>query len=125
MSKYTARQSAKRHQLLEARAHGMRRALSPAEARLWQAIRAGKLGVQFRRQVVLGDRYIADFCAPQLLLIVEVDGAQHAQSRSADAKRDRFLLRLGYRTLRVPARQVHASLESVLGLIRGVATQDY
>jgi very-short-patch-repair endonuclease len=97
MSKYTARQSTKRRVLLEARAHGMRHALSPAEARLWQAIRAGKLGVQFRRQVVLGDRYIADFCAREARLVVEVDGAQHARTRSADAKRDRFLFRLGYR----------------------------
>jgi len=79
----------------------MRHALSPAEARLWQAIRAGKLGVQFRRQVVLADRYIADFLAQEARLVVEVDGAQHAHTRSADAKRDRVLLKLGYRTQRV------------------------
>ena len=118
MSTYSARQLAKRKQLLQARAHGMRQALSPAEARLWHAIRARKLGVQFRRQVVLADRYIADFFAPQARLIVEVDGGQHAASGAADARRDRVLARLGYRTLRVSARQVHANLEGVLSQIR-------
>ena len=118
MSPYSARQFAKRKQLLEARAHGMRQLLSPAEARLWHAIRARKLGVQFRRQVVLADRYIADFFAPQARLIVEVDGGQHAASVAADARRDRVLARLGYRTLRVSARQVHANLEGVLSQIR-------
>ncbi len=118
MSKYTARQSTKRRQLLEARAHGMRRELSPAEARLWQAIRARQLGVEFRRQVVLGDRYIADFLAEEARLVVEVDGAQHAHTRSADAKRDRVLLKLGYRTLRFAGKEVHGNLEGVLECLR-------
>jgi len=118
MSTYSAQQRSKRQQLLAARAHGMRRALSPAEARLWLALRGGQLGVTFRRQVVLGQRYIADFLAREAKLIVEVDGAQHAESRSADANRDRYLATLGYRTLRVSARSVHSDLEGVIALIR-------
>jgi len=96
----------------------MRRALSPAEARLWLALRCGQLGVTFRRQVVLGQRYIADFLAREAKLVVEVDGAQHTESRAADAKRDRFLATRGYRTLRVSARLVHSDLEGVVALIR-------
>ena len=118
MSTYSGQQRSKRQQLLAARAHSMRQALSPAEARLWLALRGGQLGVTFRRQVVLGQRYIADFLAREAKLIVEVDGAQHAQSRSADAKRDRFLATLGYRTLRVSARLVHKDLEGVVVRIR-------
>ena len=34
-----------------------------SEARLWSAIKARQLGVQFRRQVVLGGRFIVDFLA--------------------------------------------------------------
>ena len=118
MSTYSAQQRSKRQQLLGARAHGMRRALSPAEARLWLALQGGQLGATFRRQVVLGQRYIADFLARDAKLIVEVDGAQHAESRSADAKRDRYLATLGYRSLRIPARLVHSDLEGVVALIR-------
>ena len=118
MSLSSAHQRAQRKQLLEARAHGMRHALSPAEARLWQAIRARQLGVEFRRQVVLADRYIADFLAQEARLVVEVDGAQHAHTRSADAKRDRVLLKLGYRTLRFAGKEVHGNLEGVLERLR-------
>lgn len=118
MSLSSVRQRAQRKQLLETRAHGMRHAPSPAEARLWHAIRCRQLGVEFRRQVVLADRYIADFLAREVRLVVEVDGAQHDQTRSADAKRDRFLLRLGYRTLRVAASEVHRDLAGVIEQIR-------
>ncbi|MCA9639637.1 MAG: DUF559 domain-containing protein [Myxococcales bacterium] len=118
MSVYSPKQRTKRQQLLAQRAHGMRRALSPAEARLWQAIRARQLGVIFRRQVTLGGRYIADFFCREAGLLVEVDGQQHASSAAADARRDRSLAKLGYRTLRVTARHVHADLDGVLSLIR-------
>lgn len=118
MSAYSAKQRNKRQQLLAERAHGMRRALSPAEARLWQAVRGRQLGVAFRSQVVRGNRYIADFLCREARLVVEVDGAQHANSAAADVKRDRFLARLGYRTLRVGAREIHADLVGVLQLIR-------
>ncbi|MCA9641874.1 MAG: DUF559 domain-containing protein [Polyangiaceae bacterium] len=42
----------------------------------------------------------------------------HASPPAADARRDRSLARLGYRTLRVTARHVHADLDGVLSLIR-------
>ena len=123
MSTYSARQRSKRQQLLGARAHGTRRALSPAEARLWFALGGGQLGVTFRRQVVLGQRYIADFLARDATLIVEVDGAQHAESRAADAKRDRYLATLGYRTLRIPVQMVQNELGGVVALIRAALQQ--
>src|SRR5690606_29380722 len=91
MSSYTQLQRGRRRRLLQSRAAGMRAAPSPAEARLWEAVRSRKLGVTFRRQVVLGQRYIADLVAVEAKLIVEVDGAQHALSVAADARRDRVL----------------------------------
>ena len=47
---------------------------TPSEEVLWQALRSNALGVAFKRQVPLGNRYIADFFAPSLGLVVEVDG---------------------------------------------------
>ena len=52
--------SAARLELL-ARQH--RSCLTESEARLWSALNAGQLGVCFRRQVPVGARFIADFCA--------------------------------------------------------------
>ena len=61
-----------------------------------------KLGVAFRRQYVIGGR-IADFAAPSVRLVVEVDGGWHAGRASADARRDRELERLGWRVFRLDA----------------------
>ena len=85
------------------RAAAMRSALTPSERALWVLLRDKQLGVWFRRQVPMG-RYIADFAAVGVRLVVEVDGGYHAHRRAADARRDRALARLGYRVLRVEAR---------------------
>ena len=93
----------KRHALLAERAHAMRHAPTASEAALWLLLSGRKLGVAFRRQVLLAGRYVADFLAPSARLIVEVDGASHRGRAKPDARRDRALARLGYRTLRLEA----------------------
>jgi very-short-patch-repair endonuclease len=87
------------------------------ERRLWAVLSGTKLGVAFRRQVVVGDA-IADFFAPSLRLVVEVDGAHHRLRRSADARRDRDLRRLGCRVLRLDAEIVLRALPVAVRLIR-------
>ncbi|MCA9644012.1 MAG: DUF559 domain-containing protein [Polyangiaceae bacterium] len=90
----------------------MRRAPTPSEARLWLALRGKRLGFTFRRQVVVGGQYIADFLARDVRLIVELDGPRHCAT--ADARRDRDLARLGYRTLRFCSAAVHQDLVNVV-----------
>ncbi|MEO8905589.1 MAG: DUF559 domain-containing protein [Polyangiaceae bacterium] len=68
-----------------------RAAFAAPELRLWSALSARKLGVQFRRAVPLAVRHIVDFCAPRVRLVVEVDGQCHAERASADARRDAAL----------------------------------
>jgi len=53
------------------------------------------MGVAFKRQVPLR-RWIADFFAPSIGLVIEVDGGIHAFRRKADVRRDEGLRRLGY-----------------------------
>ena len=77
--------------LLAARARGMRFNATFSEERLWEAIRGRRLGVQFRRQVPLCGRFIVDFLAPELRLVVEVDGEYHGRRPRADARRDEVL----------------------------------
>ncbi len=79
----------------------MRHEPTASEAKLFEAIRSGKLGVSFRRQVPLAGRFIADFYAAEVRLVVEVDGGYHARRSDADARRDRALEKLGYRVLRL------------------------
>jgi very-short-patch-repair endonuclease len=56
------------------RARVLRRDQTEAEKKLWMKLRnRGILGVKFRRQYPVGP-YIADFCALDRGLIVELDG---------------------------------------------------
>ena len=104
------------HAVIVARAVAFRAAPTTTEALLWEALRAEKLGVRFRRQVVLG-RYIADFCAPRAKVVVEVDGEVHEGRAAADARRDRDLGRMGYRVLRLPRQLVQERLAEAVALV--------
>ena len=106
-----------KQQFIELHARQMRSSLTPSEQKLWSAIRGCRLGVWFRRQVVLG-RFVADFVAPAALLIVEVDGAHHERRRTADARRDRKLRRMGYQMLRLDAELVEKQLDQAIARIR-------
>jgi crossover junction endodeoxyribonuclease RuvC len=74
--------------------------------------------VRFRRQVVIGSSFIADFTAPAARLVVEVDGGYHAERRAADARRDRKLRRLGWRVVRLDAELVVERLPEAVARIR-------
>jgi very-short-patch-repair endonuclease len=95
-----AARSTQRKLALRQRARIMRRHPTSAEALLWSFIRSKQLGVQFRRQVVLGN-YIVDFLASSVRLIVEVDGEYHGRQVRLDGKRQVRLERAGYRVLRL------------------------
>jgi very-short-patch-repair endonuclease len=95
----------------------MRSTPTSSEARLWEALRGGRLGIGFRRQAVI-QGFIVDFVAPSRRLVVEVDGGYHAQRARADLRRDRALARAGYRVVRVPAAMVMSNLNGALERVR-------
>jgi very-short-patch-repair endonuclease len=62
------------------RARSLRLSSTDAERRLWRALRDRQLeGYKFRRQRPIGP-FIADFVCLERLLIIELDGSQHADS---------------------------------------------
>ncbi|MGV8939511.1 MAG: endonuclease domain-containing protein [Allorhizobium sp.] len=70
-----------------ANARRMRSALTEAELKLWNAVRAHRLmGLSFRRQVPVGG-YIVDFACPLHRLVVELDGSQHGNDADQDYDR--------------------------------------
>jgi very-short-patch-repair endonuclease len=113
-----SRQQLKRHILLSQRAHEMRHEPTRSESALWVTLSRNQLGVTFRRQVLMGNRFMADFVAPAVKLVVEVDGGYHRQRVAADARRTRALERLGYRVLRLDAELVLRQLPVAVGAIR-------
>jgi very-short-patch-repair endonuclease len=83
-------------------ARKMRKALTDAELKLWNELRAHRLmGLGFRRQMPVAG-YIVDFACPSKKLIVEVDGSQHAAEPVASRDDDRTakLESLGWTVLR-------------------------
>ena len=77
--------STQRALTLAQHASRLRACATPSEVALWALLRGRQLGVEFRRQVVLGQR-IVDFFAPAHRLAVEVDGGYH-QARGAQHAR--------------------------------------
>ena len=85
-----------------------------AESKLWARLRARQLcNVKFRRQHAIGP-FIADFCAVERGLVIELDGGQHATQAQPDQRRSAYLERSGYRVLRFWDNEVLMNMEAVL-----------
>ena len=102
----------KRHEGTRTRARELRREMTEPERRLWQIVRAGRLGFKFQRQVVLAP-YIADFAARSERLVIEIDGETHGSDIAYDARRTADLEARGYRVLRFTNAEVMSNPEGV------------
>ena len=102
---------------LRDRARTLRRDMTPAERKLWRAIRLDALSVTFRRQHAIAP-WIADFACVELRLVVEVDGGQHGDAR--DAARDAAMREAGWHVLRFWNNEVTENLTGVLQRIGAV-----
>jgi very-short-patch-repair endonuclease len=103
------------------RARGLRQAMTDAEQRLWRHLRNHQLsGWKFRRQHEIAN-YIVDFLCTDAMLIVELDGGQHAEQQEYDEYRTRHLQAMGYRVLRFWNNDALTNIESVLEVILAAA----
>jgi very-short-patch-repair endonuclease len=101
------------------RARELRSRMTDAERKLWFALRDRRFAnFKFRRQVPLGP-FIADFVCFDARLVVEVDGGQHAESRS-DERRDQWFVANGFVVRRFWNNDVLENLEGVLTSILGI-----
>ncbi len=102
----------------------MRDEPTAAEARLWQALRLGRLdGLHFRRQHPMG-QFILDFYCARRQLAVELDGPIHdtVDQNHRDRERDRKLQEHGITVLRFSNEVVMKQLPHVLQAITAAAT---
>ncbi|MCV9961487.1 endonuclease domain-containing protein [Pararhizobium sp. BT-229] len=114
---FTKRQPGKTNQ-----ARALRQNEQEAEYRLWGHLRNRLLnGHKFTRQIPLGP-YIADFLCREKMLIVELDGSQHATSQS-DPVRTRWLNDQGYSVIRFwnheALQERRAVLDTILAVLNG------
>ena len=92
----------------------LRREMTPAERKLWERLRAGRLeGVHFRRQQVI-EPYIVDFYCHQATLVIEVDSSVHQDQQEYDRQREHDLQLLGLSIIRFSNTDVNQNLEGVL-----------
>jgi very-short-patch-repair endonuclease len=110
-------------QKLKPLARQMRREPTAAENKLWQRIQKGQVhNVKFRRQYAI-DRFIVDFCALPIRLIIEVDGPIHQYSQAEDAIRQSFLETLGFEVIRFQNLDVLNDIKAVMDMIEAVVTK--
>ena len=104
------------------RARELREIPTEAEAMLWSHLRDRRLGGhKFRRQKAIG-AYFADFVCMDAMLVIEVDGGQHADAAAYDEKRSKAIEANGFRVLRFWSNQVLAETAAVLEQILGALT---
>jgi len=90
--------------------------MTKAEASLWKYVLRAKMlnGYQFRRQRPVLN-YITDFMAPELMLIIEVDGITHNFENviEKDEKKTKNLENIGFTVLRFKDEEVLNNIENV------------
>ncbi len=104
---------------IQLRARELRRAMTPAEMKLWRYLRQGHLGIHFRRQHAVGP-WIVDFFCAKAKLVVEVDGDSHGDPAQAeyDSARTRWLReQKQYRVIRFWNHKVLYETEAVMARI--------
>jgi very-short-patch-repair endonuclease len=99
------------------RAKALRQNQTLAEQRLWRRMRRRAIaGCRFYRQYPIGP-FVADFCCRRKRLVVELDGAQHAEAKVYDDARTAYLQDQGFAVLRFWNNDVLLRLDQVVETI--------
>lgn len=98
------------------KARALRQEMTPAEIKLYQALRGRKLaGLKFRRQHPYAQYILDNYCVEKKL-VVEADGSGHLDPDQAalDQARSEFLATEGILVVRFPNEMILNHLETVL-----------
>ena len=95
----------------------LRKNQTKAEIKIWRHLKNRALaGYKFRRQCSIGP-YIVDFVCFGKMVVIEIDGGQHALQIQKDACRTGDLESRGFRVMRFWNHEVLADTDSVLNTI--------
>ncbi len=95
----------------------MRKEMTPQEVKLWQLIRKEKLGVKFRRQFAIDNKYIADFVCLEKRIIIEIDGGQHSGNFN-DVQRTFYLNKQNFRVIRFWNNEIDSNIEGCINFLK-------
>ena len=96
------------------RARDLRREMTIPEVRVWGAIRRGRVGAKFRRQVPI-DTWIVDFACLDPKLVVEIDDPSH--DWRDETARTLYLEARGFAVLRFTNDEVTKEFPEVINTI--------
>ncbi len=99
-------------------ARSMRRESTEAEDRLWDRLRAKRVGWKFRRQHPIG-RFVVDFYCVERGVAIEVDGAVHESQEAEDQARQAYLDERGILFLRYTNETILQDIDRVVDDILG------
>jgi very-short-patch-repair endonuclease len=105
------------------RARELRKNSTLSEVLLWNQLKNKQLGIDFNRQIVINNRYIADFCARKHNIIVEIDGSSHGDKLEYDIERHNYLTNLGFTVIHVYDLDVKRHMADVLLFIQTAIEQ--
>ena len=98
---------------ITANARRLRKEMTKEERRLWYGF-LRSYPKRFFRQKVLG-RYIVDFYCASASLVIELDGAQHFETKTEtrDSQRTAYLEQYGLRVVRIPNNEINQNFRGV------------
>ncbi len=94
----------------------LRTNMTDCEQQLWCKLNKNQLGVKFRRQYAIENKYIVDFICLPLKLVIELDGGQH-NDNAQDKARDEYLQNSGFDVLRFWNTDIISNLDGCLEVI--------
>jgi len=109
------------------RTRKLRKNLTAAEQKLWDAIRNRKLGIKFRRQypIIYFDKdvrhcFIADFASLEQKIVIELDGKIHDLQKEYDVARSHIINKLGFKVIRFTNENIFSNIETVISELKVV-----
>ena len=109
------------YDLLKEFAKQNRKKETMAEMVLWRCLRGEQLGVNFRRQHIIGP-FIADFVCLPKRLIIEIDGGYHQlpEQVTSDEERTAWLESKGFTVIRFTNEQVLSDTNNTIDRIKEI-----
>lgn len=100
-------------------ARALRKNQTEEEKKFWQIVRNSKLGVKFRRQFQIDNKYIADFVCLEKHLIIEIDGGQH-NDNFYDVQRTFYLKNLDFKIIRFLNNEINQNIDGCVQYLKEI-----
>jgi very-short-patch-repair endonuclease len=102
-------------------ARELRKNSTLSEILLWLQLKNRQfMGLDFDRQKVINNRYIADLFCAQYDLILEIDGRSHDGKPEHDAERHNYLSELGFFVIHIGDLDVKTNMDGVLEWLKQI-----